>query len=431
MACDLICFLYENRRDQVMDVVVKPKKQYKRQVIGFALLSFVVLICIWLFMQPSHAQQIKVNDIWSDSVKQGELSLQVSGFGRLKSKKPRLLTAKSQATVDEIVLKPGAEVTPDSVILKLSDPHISQAVRDAKRALTDSKNQHLQTQINQKRELLSQQAEQARLQAELESAELEANAQEQLVSKGIVSNIDYQRTKLLARQLKRRLEIEATRISQLKELHSANLTISNSNILAQQEALDLVQQQQDDLTVKAGIHGVVQSLSVELGQAVNLGEQLALVGSSTDLYALLNVSQSKMQSIKLAQKVSIDTRRGQINGEVIRIDPVINNGNIQVEVALTGELTDNARPELNIEGTIAVGNLKKALFIKKPVNVKAFSTATLFKLTDNNQAVATQIQFGAATDTQIQILAGAEPHEQFILSDMTRWQAHTQVAIVQ
>ena len=228
----------------------------------------------------------------------------------------------------------------------------------------------------------------------------------------------------------RRLEIETARITQLEALHAANLKIADSNILAQQEALDLVQQQLDSLTVKAGIHGVVQSLSVELGQAVNLGEQLALVGSTTDLYALLNVPQSKMQSIQLAQAVSINTRRGEISGEVIRIDPVINNGNIQVEVALKGALTDNARPELNIEGTIAVGQLENALFIKKPVNVKAFSNSILFKLTDKGSAIATPIQFGAATDEQIQILAGAQAHEQFILNDMTRWQAHTHIAIV-
>ncbi|ALO44184.1 HlyD family secretion protein [Pseudoalteromonas phenolica] len=413
-----------------MDVVVKPKKNTKRHL---SILAFVCLLlggCIWLFLQPSHAEQIQANEIWSAKVEQGTLNLEVSGFGRLKSKKPRLLTAKSQATVDEIVLKPGAEVTPESVILKLSDPNITQSVRDAKRAYIDSQNQRIQTDINQKRELLAQQAELARIQADLESAELEANAQSQLVSKGIVSNIDYQRTKLQVRQLTRRLEIETARITQLEALHAANLKIADSNILAQQEALGLVQQQLDSLTVKAGIYGVVQSLSVELGQAVNLGEQLALVGSTTDLYALLNVPQSKMQSIQLAQAVIINTRRGEISGEVIRIDPVINNGNIQVEVALNGALTDNARPELNIEGTIAVGQLANALFIKKPVNVKAFSNSTLFKLTDNGSAIATPIQFGAATDEQIQILAGAQAHEQFILNDMTRWQAHTHIAIV-
>lgn len=413
-----------------MDVVLKPQKNTKRQLSILAFVCLLLAVCIWLFLQPSHAQQIKANEIWSAKVEQGVLNLEVSGFGRLKSKKPRLLTAKSQATVDEIVLKPGAEVTPESVILKLSDPNITQSVRDAKRAYIDSQNQRIQTDINQKRELLAQQAELARIQADLESAELEANAQSQLVSKGIVSNIDYQRTKLQVRQLTRRLEIETARITQLEALHAANLKIADSNILAQQEALDLVQQQLDSLTVKAGIHGVVQSLSVELGQAVNLGEQLALVGSTTDLYALLNVPQSKMQSIQLAQAVSINTRRGEILGEVIRIDPVINNGNIQVEVALNGPLTDNARPELNIEGTIAVGQLANALFIKKPVNVKAFSNSTLFKLTDNGSAIATPIQFGAATDEQIQILAGAQAHEQFILNDMTRWQAHTHIAIV-
>ena len=93
-----------------MDVVLKPQKNTKRQLSILAFVCLLLAACVWLFLQPSHAQQIKANEIWSAKVEQGSLNLEVSGFGRLKSKKPRLLTAKSQATGDEIILKPGDEV---------------------------------------------------------------------------------------------------------------------------------------------------------------------------------------------------------------------------------------------------------------------------------------------------------------------------------
>ena len=82
----------------------------------------------------------------------------------------------------------------------------------------------------------------------------------------------------------------------------------------------------EKLTVRAGINGVVQSLPVELGQSVVMGEKIALVGSIDRLYAMLSVSQSDMEFIALNQLVKIDTRSGITTGVVSRINPVVEQG---------------------------------------------------------------------------------------------------------
>jgi len=413
-----------------MDILVSNKKHtpYLKVLVLAAVLMGAF---VWLMMQPNAQQRIASSDFWSGQVQQGDLQLQVSGYGRLKSKTPRLLTAQSNATVEEIVLKPGALVTPDSVILRLSDPLVSQALIEAKRLLNQSNNQFLQLKINQQRELLAQQAQLETLRSALESADLQVNAQSQLIANGIVSNIEFQRSLLEQRQLTRRLEIEQQRIAQLAQLHQANLAIAQSNTEAQQAVLAQAQTQQERLTVTAGITGVVQSLHVDLGQTVSFGQQLVLVGSTTDLYALLNVPQATMQQVELGQVVTIDTRAGVISGAVSRIDPVINNGSVQVEVALTSLLTANARPELNIEGIIETGVRRNVLFIDKPVNVSPFSEATLFLLNEEkDSAMATHVQFGEQTNDKIEIVAGAKLADQFILSDMSRWLAFSTLTVI-
>ncbi|ATC96659.1 HlyD family secretion protein [Pseudoalteromonas tunicata] len=413
-----------------MDILVSNKKHtpYLKVLVLAAVLMGAF---VWLMMQPNAQQRIASSDFWSGQVQQGDLQLQVSGYGRLKSKTPRLLTAQSNATVEEIVLKPGALVTPDSVILRLSDPLVSQALIEAKRLLNQSNNQFLQLKINQQRELLAQQAQLETLRSALESADLQVNAQSQLIANGIVSNIEFQRSLLEQRQLTRRLEIEQQRIAQLAQLHQANLAIAQSNTEAQQAVLAQAQTQQERLTVTAGITGVVQSLHVDLGQTVSFGQQLVLVGSTTDLYALLNVPQATMQQVELGQVVTINTRAGVISGAVSRIDPVINNGSVQVEVALTSLLTANARPELNIEGIIETGVRRNVLFIDKPVNVSPFSEATLFLLNEEkDSAMATHVQFGEQTNDKIEIVAGAKLADQFILSDMSRWLAFSTLTVI-
>lgn len=415
-----------------MDVILEKKNQFSFNKNAALAVTIVLALVIWLLVQPNAATKVAAADIWVGQVKQGDLQQSVTGFGKLKSKETRLLTAYSNATVEEIVLKPGAIVQPDSVILKLFDPKIEQAVKDAKRALTQSKNQFLQLKINQKRELLSQQSSIEVLRSSLESADLEVKAQSQLIQEGIVSNIDYQRQLLEQRQLTRRLKIEKQRTEQLQELHKANLAIAQSNIASQQEAFTLVKQTQQRLIIKAGIDGVMQSLSVELGQSVNSGQQLALVGSMSQLYALVNIPQANMQHVEMAQAVTIDTRAGLITGNVSRVEPIITNGSIQVEVTLTGELTANARPELNIAGTISTGTLSNVLYLQKPINSKPDSEAIMFRVDGSeSNAFATPLQFGAETKDTIQIVSGASVNQRFILSDMSRWQDQTAITIVQ
>ncbi|TMO99134.1 RND transporter, partial [Pseudoalteromonas sp. S3178] len=106
--------------------------------------------------------------------------------------------------------------------MRLQDANLAQSLKDAKRSLAQSQDQYLQLDINQQRELLSHQADLEILRSELESAELEVTAQGELVEDGVVSKLDYQRAVLTHRQLKRRINIEQQRISQLQTLHKAN-----------------------------------------------------------------------------------------------------------------------------------------------------------------------------------------------------------------
>ncbi|MEK0157602.1 hypothetical protein [Pseudoalteromonas piscicida] len=167
---------------------------------------------------------------WIAEVQQGDLEVSVSGYGQLKPKTPRLISAASDATVEEIVLRPGAQVNPDSIIMRLQDANLAYSLKDAKRSLAQLQDHYLQLDINQQRELLSHQADLEILRSELESAELEVSAQGELVEDGVVSKLDYQRAVLTHRQLKRHINIEQQRISQLQTLHKANLQLAQSNI---------------------------------------------------------------------------------------------------------------------------------------------------------------------------------------------------------
>ena len=218
--------------------------------------------------------------------------------------------------------------------------------------------------------------------------------------------------------MQERLAIERKRLVKLAEMHRQGLSAQQELVKQMQLNVEVQQQIADRLEVRAGLDGMLQALPVELGQSVPVGGQLALVGSTHQLIAELRMPQRAAAQIALGDRADVDTFGGRATGEVIRIDPVVEDGRILVEVALNGELPANARPELTVDGKVLVDTLVDALYIEQPAKVEADARATLFKLsTDGRSAAPTPLQFGSLAGRFIQIRDGARAGDAFIISD--------------
>ena len=388
-----------------------------------ALISCVLVFVGWQFSRPSSDVKIGRSEISIASVQQNDLPFTISGFGKLVSKNKRLLTAPTVATVEEILVLPGTQVTADTVIMKLRNPDLLLQVNNAQMELIRHNASLRELIVNQKSEYLSYQANLVRINADLAAAELKVEAQTGLASKGIVSALEFKRSKLMEEQLKKQRAIEQQRLSHLETAQQEKIAIQGQFAKQLEANLALKLSLQAGLVIHADIEGVLQSLPVTLGQSVTAGEQLALVASSKTMMAQLQIPQGDAQDIAIGHEAEINTRGALVRGVVYRIDPVINNGSVLIDIDITESLPANARPELKVEGKVEIGVLSNALYVKKPVGVQANSSQKLFALLANKQsAIQRTMKFGRIIGNNIELLSGASAGEQFIVSDTTSFQ---------
>jgi multidrug efflux pump subunit AcrA (membrane-fusion protein) len=403
----------------VKKVKAKQSKLKTMPVIG-GLAVCLIAALTWYVSTQTGGISVKRNDMLFGTVKHGNLQVEIEGYGALRSDKQVLITSLTSATVQEIVLKPGALVTADSVIVKLANPELQQQVDSAVRELSQRKANLRQLVLNQKREILNESGNFAELEARYETAKVKVEAQSGLVKSGIVPALDYKDSLVQEAQLKKRLNIHKQRTAALKLVNQEAINIQNDQIMQQQGQLDIAQNRLDRLTVKAGFDGVLQRLSVELGQSLAPGQEVALIGSVQDLIALVRVPQSKAQQIFIGQKVIVDTRRDKIIGTVSRIDPVVVENTVEVEIALPDQLPASARPQLSVDAVIITDTLANITYMERPVNGKANSNSSLFRLDDsNNYAMRTQVKFGKEAGRYIEIIEGANVNDTFIVSDLS------------
>jgi len=408
----------------------KPQAFNKKNIIAGILLPVTVLL-LWGAASLSSEPEVDLSSIRFAEVQQGDFQVNVAGYGRLKAKYQRLLTSQTQAIVESIALYPGAKVNKDSIIMVLSDPQLEQAVINAKLELARQNAEFNQQIISHKSQLLEHDSQIALLQSELENAQLKAQAEQQLIDKGIVSALDFKRSQLMVRQLKQRVAIEKTRQEHLKAMQVERKKISQDLITQYKHNFSMIKQRFDRLTVRAGLDGILQTLPVEIGQSLTPGTQLAMVGSDQQLVAQLRVQQNQADQIAIGMSGTIQTSGKNIQAKVLRIDPVVTDGRVMVELDLTGQLPTNARPDLTVEGKIHVKEINNALYVEQPNNVYDFKEKSLYRLnSDGQSAQLTLIKFGTLSGNQIEVIGGIQHGEKIIVSDMSHWPETQQTLLI-
>lgn len=385
-----------------------------------------------LLKSPAPDHKIDRNQLVLGTVKRGDLQVAVEGYGVLRSNRQQLITAQYPATVAEILLRPGATVTAEAVILRLHDPDLTQQLQTATMAVAEQQAAVRRTKLTNQREILAEQAVLAELTALRDAQQLRLTAIQDLARRGVIPALDYQTALLQEQQLSARLQLQQSRLRQLHDVANEDLNIVSEQLNQAKSNLQRLELRSEQLTVRAGISGVLQRLPVELGQSVNGGQELAQVGSNQDLQALVRISQAKIEQLAVGQPARINIRRETTAATVSRITPQVQEGTIEVELTFSQGVPVSARPELNIDAQIFTAELKNTLYLERPVNVQGHSNSRLFKYNRSHQLLdSTAVQVGEEAGRFLQLLQGANEGDIFVLSDMVAFADASQINVVQ
>lgn len=416
-----------------MDISRPDLKQKKRRrqfvYVGAGILTLIAIAFGLSAIEPA-APKVARAQVWIDAVKRGEMKREVRGPGTLVPKEVRWIAAETAARVDRFLVKPGALVSADTVIMELSNPEVMDQLLAARSEVTAAEADHAALRMSLESQVLDQRANMAGIEADYESARLQAEAEDELNQKGIISDINFRRSELTAERLKVRLDIEQERIAKFKDTMAAQLAAGRARIEQLRNTLALRERQADSLKLKAGIDGVLQQVPVEVGQQVAPGTNLARVARPDVLIAELRVAETQAKDVVIGQKVAVDTRNGIVEGLVARIDPAVLNGTVQVDVDLVGALPAGARPDLSIDGTIEIERLADVLYVGRPAYGQPESDTTLFRL-DAKSGIATRVpvKLGRASVTVIEVSRGLAEGDQVVLSDTAQWDKYDRLKL--
>jgi HlyD family secretion protein len=399
-------------------------KKMRRIMFGVVGVIVIGVVSVVLARLKPAAPTVERATVWVDTVKRGPMVREVRGLGTLVpvDEARRLIPAVTQGRVERIVIRPGATVEPDTIVLELSEPTLQQSLSDAEQQMRGAEADYKSLEARLESERLNQRSEAAAVEADYRAAQLQKEVDENLAKEGLVGE-----------HVRRTSAVRADSLATRNKIAQENLAVAEKNVkaqlLAQQARIDqlrslysLRREQVDQLKVRAGMRGMLEQITVNVGQQVSPGTNLARVADPTRLKAELRIAETQSRDLTIGQKAKVDTRIGIIDGTVIRIDPAAQQGTVTVDVQLIGELPRGARPDMSVDGTIELERLDNVLFVGRPAFGQEQSTVGLFKLDPTTgEATLAQVQLGRSSVNTIEVLGGLGEGDQVVLSDMSAW----------
>ena len=415
-----------------MDIAITKKKasHVKRYLIVFFCALVLILVAKYLWFLGQADINIEKNTLVFSEVQRGTFSVSVRGTGLLVPNNIQWLSTNVDATVKRVVLKAGNIVKAGDLIVELSNPQLTQQLVEAQWELAAMNAELHAEQVAQESLFQQQKSNQLSINLDYERNVNEYNAYTKIIKTGAVSQLAYDKARIEMNQSKQRDVSSQEQLKKTKESLIAQNKARVARLTLAQKRLERLQQQVDDLHVKATMDSIILDMPLEAGERISMGTNVAKLAEQNSLIAELKVPELQIRDVVVGQKVIVDTRNNKINGVVSRVDPAVVNGNVQVDVVFSESLPNDARPDLSVDGVINITEIADALYVDRPLFAQSKSTAMFYKLDKSEQfAEKVTVALGDGSVNQIQVISGLHVGEKIVTSDPTRFQTYNKFRI--
>jgi HlyD family secretion protein len=419
-----------------MDVKRDPKilKRKKLRRILLAIVGGIAVVAISVAvsqLEPA-SPTVPANTVWFGTVKRGPMVREVRGAGTLVPEEIRWIPATVQGRVERIVLKPGAQVQPGTVILVLTNPDLRQQVNDAELSWKAAEAQLGTARANILTNRLQLEIAVSDAKSSFEIARTDLEAQKKLLADGIVSDLIVKRAQATLDAAENRLRVATRQFESSIENEKSQLATQESQVSQAKARFDTLNRQLGELYVRSDMAGQLQALgqNVEVGQQVGPGTQLARVSNPSKLMAQIRISETQTPELRIGQNVAIDTRNGIVKGHVSRIDPASQGGTVGVDVTIDETLPPGARADQSVDGTVELQRLTDVLFVESPAIGQEDAIITLFKeVPGTTECVRTKVRLGKRSVQYVEVVEGLQVGDRVVLSDMSQYDSFDRVRV--
>ena len=385
--------------------------------IGIAIIASILFAAPWVKRWANATVSVPYDRVRTAIVSEGDLVRDVSVQGKIVAAvSPTLYaTASGSITLQAVA---GEQVVAGQVLASVDSPELTSLLRQSESALEQRKVE-LQRQHIQSR----QQALEKRKAADLADVALVAAKREQRRAfeaneLGVIPVIDFEKAQDDLRNAELAYQHAIADADLFDERLAFELRASEFEVNQQELIVADLRRQVDNLAIKSPVDGIVGDLLVDQKSAVSRDMPVMAVVDLTRFEIDALIPESYADDLVIGMQAEIQVGGERYDGQLVAVSPEIINNQVASRIRFNGNGPTNLRQNQRLTTRILLAEYNDVVMVQRGQFLDSGAGRIAYVINDERMAERRQIQTGARSLGAVEIVAGLEPGDTIVISNL-------------
>ena len=408
----------QREQDNTMDRRIEKKRFTPRRIALGGLAAAVIAFGVYalLSVNPS-SLNVDAEKLTLAPVTYGPFLEYIVEQGEVMPLTTIYLDAVEGGRVEEVYVEQGTHVEEGTAILRLSNANLQLSVMQREAELFREVNRLRETRVTMGQRRLSMRAGLVETEYQLRQAEREHARQDEMFKADLTSRQDYDEAKDNLEYLTRRRDVTVETLRQDSLFQTIQIQQLEESIDRLRLNLELIKQNEENLTIRAPITGLLSSLIAEVGESKPGGDRLGQIDVEDQFKVRAAIDEHYIARIRSGQSGSFDFAGGTYDLVISRVYPEVIEGQFEADMEFPEGMPDGLRRGQTLQVRVALGELADAMQVPRGGFYQKTGGRWIYVLDEAGEfAVRRQIRLGRQNSQYFEVLEGLEEGETVITS---------------
>lgn len=351
------------------------------------------------------------------TVTRGNLVRDVSAQGRVVAAVSPTLYATASGTIT-LNIDAGERVVAGQLLASIDSPELTNQLEQAEASLEQRKLELERQRIDTRQQALDKRKAADLAKVAVVAARREMRRADQAKERGVMPIIDYEK----ARDDLRNAELAYDHATANAELHSERLSFelraSEFEVNRQELMVDDQRRRVSELSIESPVGGIVGDMLVDQKGAVSRDTPVMAVVDLSRFEIDVMIPESYADDLAIGMGAEIQSGGQRFDGEIVAISPEVVNNQVASRVRFVGESPTGLRQNQRLTTRILLAEHKDVLVVQRGQFLDSGGGRLAYVISEDRVAERRQIQTGARSLGAVEIVAGLDPGDTIVISNL-------------
>lgn len=395
-------------------VMATPRKGKIKWIVAAAVLVIGAVSANALINSSDASLSIERATVQIATVEKGELMRDIVATGRVVAANAPQLYSPEKGFVN-LQVKAGEDVKTGQVVATVDSPELDNQLKQERSELARLEGELARKELDTRRQSLtiSKQADLAKL--DLVAAERENRRAQISIKDHLINQIDLEKAKDELARAQVTFKHAEQEVALAKDTLAFELESVRNTIERQKLVVSELERQVEALTIKATVNGMVGSLFVQDRTLVAANDSLMTLVDLSAYEAEINVPESYANDLGLGMDVELKLANKTVTGTLSAISPEVTNREVTARVKFSHDNNMGIRQNQQLSARVLLEQKQDVLKVRRGSFTQSGGFVA-YRL-EGDIARRIDIQLGATSMREVEILSGVQPGDQLIISN--------------